>query len=64
MKAEIVFVGKERTPTIDAKMTPAPRKCWRGMQRFEMNGEVYYVLVTLMPESVGKVFETKSKEQS
>lgn len=61
MKAEIVFVGKDRTPTIETNMTSAPRKCWRGMQKFEMNGDVYYVLVTLMPESVGKVFETKEK---
>jgi len=49
---------------MEVNLTPASRKCWRGMQKFEMNGETYYVLVTLMPEAVGKVFEKNAEEKS
>jgi hypothetical protein len=63
LKSENVIIGKERSPTIEIEMVPTSRGCYSGVKKFEMNGKFYFLKQVLMPEAIGKVFETEKTEK-
>jgi hypothetical protein len=64
MKAEITFVGMEKSPTNEVKLRSTNHGSFAGVAKLSVNGKIFYALVTLVPESVGKVFERKENDAS
>lgn len=61
LQAECTVIGKSRSPVIRIDFKPTAKGCFVGMGKFEMNGKIFFLKTILMPEAIGKIFESKKE---
>jgi hypothetical protein len=61
LRAEVVVFGKDKSPIIKIDFTPTAKRCYSGVGKFEMNGRKFFLKVVLMPENIGRIFETENQ---